>query len=153
MKQNARNSLRLFHVSEEPDIRVFEPRIPTRKDLDPTVGLVWAIDEAHLPNFLTPRDCPRVAYHAGVQTTEEDRRRFFTSSENSYAVVIEARWFSVLRNTTLFLYEFDPRDFRLQDEECRTARNKIKNGETSSEVSPVFRNYRISTDLPVAADS
>ena len=116
MKQNARNSLRLFHVSEEPDIRVFEPRIPTRKDLDPTVGLVWAIDEAHLPNFLTPRDCPRVAYHAGVQTTEEDRRRFFTSSENSYAVVIEARWFSVLRNTTLFLYEFDPRDFRLQDE-------------------------------------
>lgn len=116
MKQNGRNSLRLFHVSEEPDIRVFEPRIPTRKDLDPTVGLVWAIDEAHLPNFLTPRDCPRVAYHAGVQTTEEDRRRFFTSSENSYAVVIEARWFSVLRNTTLFLYEFDPEDFRLQDE-------------------------------------
>ncbi|MBR5311402.1 MAG: hypothetical protein IKU40_00780 [Clostridia bacterium] len=107
--------MRLFHVSEEPDIRVFEPRLPARKDLDPDVGLVWAIDEAHLPNFLTPRDCPRVAYHVGPQTTDEDRRRFFTSPENSYAVVIEAGWFSVMRDTTLFLYEFDPRDFRLQD--------------------------------------
>ena len=36
--------MRLFHVSEESGIRVFEPRIPLRKDLDQTVGLVWAID-------------------------------------------------------------------------------------------------------------
>ena len=48
--------MRLFHVSEESGIRVFEPRIPLRKDLDQTVGLVWAIDEKRLPNFLTPRD-------------------------------------------------------------------------------------------------
>lgn len=54
--------MRLFHVSEEPDIKVFEPRLPTRKDLNQNIGLVWAIDEARLPNFLTPRDCPRVAY-------------------------------------------------------------------------------------------
>lgn len=32
--------MRLFHVSEESGIRVFEPRIPLRKDLDQTVGLV-----------------------------------------------------------------------------------------------------------------
>ena len=69
--------MRLFHVSEEPDIRVFEPRLSSRRDLDPTVGLVWAIDEARLPNFLTPRDCPRVAYHVGERTTEADRRAFF----------------------------------------------------------------------------
>ena len=50
--------LRLFHVSEEPDIEVFAPRLPKRKNLDPTVGLVWAIDEQRLSNFLTPRDCP-----------------------------------------------------------------------------------------------
>lgn len=48
--------MRLFHVSEEPDIKVFEPRLPTRKDLNQNIGLVWAIDEARLPNFLTPRD-------------------------------------------------------------------------------------------------
>lgn len=71
--------MRLFHVSEESGIRVFEPRIPLRKDLDQTVGLVWAIDEKRLPNFLTPRDCPRVTYHVGENTTEEDRKRFFSS--------------------------------------------------------------------------
>ncbi|WBW97814.1 hypothetical protein [Oceanirhabdus sp. W0125-5] len=26
--------MRLFHVSEEKDIKVFEPRLPYRKDLD-----------------------------------------------------------------------------------------------------------------------
>lgn len=55
--------MRLFHVGEDPNIKVFQPRLPNRKDLDPTVGLVWAIDEHRLPNFLTPRNCPRVAYH------------------------------------------------------------------------------------------
>jgi len=116
MKKDGMNSLRLFHVSEEADIRVFEPRLPTRKDLDPDVGLVWAIDEARLPNFLTPRDCPRVAYHAGPQTTEEDRTKFFTSSAGiAHVVVIEGKWFSVMKNTTLYLYEFDPKDFELQD--------------------------------------
>ena len=53
----------LYHVSEEPNIQVFKPRLPERKDLDQNIGLVWALDEARLPNFLTPRDCPRVAYH------------------------------------------------------------------------------------------
>ena len=71
--------MRLFHVSEEPDIRVFVPRLPSRRDLDPAVGLVWAIDEACLPNFLTPRNCPRVTYHVGAQTTAGDRQRFFSS--------------------------------------------------------------------------
>lgn len=52
--------MRLFHVSEESNIEVFNPRTPTRNDLDKNVGLVWAIDEERLPNFLTPRDCPRV---------------------------------------------------------------------------------------------
>lgn len=71
--------MRLFHVSEESGIRVFEPRIPLRKVLDQTVGLVWAIDEKRLPNLLTPRNCPRVTYHVGENTTEEDRKRFFSS--------------------------------------------------------------------------
>lgn len=43
--------MRLFHVSEESDIQVFQPRLPTRTDLDLTKGLVWAIDEKCLPNF------------------------------------------------------------------------------------------------------
>lgn len=60
--------MRLFHVSEEENIQIFEPRLPNHNDLDKTVGLVWAIDESRLPNFLTPRDCPRVAYYIGKKT-------------------------------------------------------------------------------------
>lgn len=108
--------MRLFHVSEEPDIQVFKPRLPTRRDLDQTVGLVWAIDEARLPNFLTPRDCPRVAYHAGNQTTDCDKNQFFSSSSVSHVIVIENSWFHTMKDTTLYLYEFDTKDFVLQDD-------------------------------------
>ena len=108
--------MHLYHVSEEPDITVFHPRLPKRRDLDPTVGLVWAIDEKHLPNFLTPRDCPRVTYHVRPTTTTDDRRRFFSSDTVTHAVIIEHGWYERMRNTTLYLYEFDPSDFVLQDE-------------------------------------
>lgn len=106
--------MRLFHVSEEADIPVFHPRTPSRPDLDPNIPLIWAIDEAHLPNFLTPRDCPRVTYHAGPQTTPEDASLFFSSAVQ-HVVVIEQKWFEIMKNTTLYLYEFDPSDFELQD--------------------------------------
>lgn len=108
--------MRLFHVSEEPDIRVFVPRLPSRRDLDPAVGLVWAINEACLPNFLTPRNCPRVTYHVGAQTTAGDRQRFFSSPGATHAVIVESAWLRSIRQTTLYLYEFDPRDFVLQDD-------------------------------------
>ncbi len=108
--------MRLFHVSEEENIQVFEPRLPTRKDLDQTVALVWAIDEARLPNFLTPRDCPRIAYHAGIKTSKSDKTKFFTSPKNSYALIIESDQFDKMKNTTLYLYEFDADKFVLQDE-------------------------------------
>ncbi|MBQ3591271.1 MAG: hypothetical protein II979_04960 [Clostridia bacterium] len=107
--------MRLFHVSEEADIAVFHPRLPTRTDLDPTIGLVWAIDETHLPNFLTPRDCPRVTYHVTENTTAEDRACFFTMNSCTWAVAIESGWFRRMLDTTLYLYEFDPAGFRLQD--------------------------------------
>ena len=108
--------MRLFHVSEEPDIALFLPRTPTRKDLDPSIKLVWAIEEKYLPNFLTPRDCPRVAYHPNGATTSEDRERFFSSPGSQYVVAIESRWFERMRNTRLYCYEFDPQGFALQDQ-------------------------------------
>ena len=80
--------MRLFHVSEEENIQLFEPRLPERDDLNKSVGLVWAIDEARLPNFLTPRDCPRVVYHVGKKTSDADIKKFFMSQTCSFAVAI-----------------------------------------------------------------
>ena len=107
--------MRLFHISEEENIEIFNPRIPDRNDLDKSIGLVWAIDEARLPNFLTPRDCPRVTYHIGENTSQEDIGKYFSSSTQSHAIILENKWYEKMNNTTLYVYEFDPKDFVLQD--------------------------------------
>lgn len=91
-------------------------RVFQRDDLDQSVGLVWAVREQCLPNFLTPRNCPRVAYHVGETTTEQNRVQFFSSPTQSHAVIIEAKWLEAMRRTTLYLYEFDPGNFELQDD-------------------------------------
>lgn len=108
--------MKLYHVSEESNIEIFNPRTPTRDDLDKSVGLVWALNEKCLPNFLTPRDCPRVTYHIGKNTSKEDIEKYISSKNISHVVVIENSWFDAMKNTKLYLYEFDEDEFELQDE-------------------------------------
>jgi hypothetical protein len=60
-----RQRIMLFHMSEESNIRRFEPRASEYTD-EP---VVWAIDAKRLYNFLVPRDCPRATYYAGHATT------------------------------------------------------------------------------------
>lgn len=99
----------LFHVSEEPDIERFEPR-----SSDSTDGLVvWAIDDAHLRNYLLPRDCPRVTFATGPHTTANDTTRFL--GESSSIIAIESDWIERLRNTRLYCYGFDPASFSCRD--------------------------------------
>ncbi|SDN10316.1 hypothetical protein SAMN05518871_103300 [Psychrobacillus sp. OK028] len=107
--------MRLFHISEEDSISIFMPRIPKRKDLKNRTPLVWAINEECLPNYLTPRNCPRVTYHCNEKTTLEDKKNFLSSDTITHVVAIEHKWFERMGNTNLFLYEFDPTDFYQQD--------------------------------------
>ena len=107
--------MKLYHVSEEPNIEKFIPRIPDRDDLDKSKGLVWALNERCLPNFLTPRDCPRVTYHAHKNTTQEDISLFFSSSSR-HVVAIEYGWHKRMLETSLYIYEFDRVNFYLMDE-------------------------------------
>jgi len=117
--------MRLFHVSEEANIEVFYPRTPERNDLDKNIGLVWAVDEQRLPNFLTPRDCPRVTYYIGKNTTEDDKKAFFTSPSIKHTVIIEHSWVNRMKNTTLYLYEFDISSFELDFTNTPVENNKI----------------------------
>lgn len=130
--------MRLLHVSEESNIEIFEPRIPYRIDIDNSKGLVWAINEKCLPNFLTPRDCPRVTYYRNDKSTDEDINKYFSSKTSTHVVAIEHKWFEVMKNTTLYLYEFDPSNFYLQDEIA---------GYYVSESSQIPINKIIITDL------
>jgi hypothetical protein len=100
----------VFHVSEEPDIEVFEPRKAATND----EGVVWAIDEDHLRNYLVPRDCPRVTYSAGPGTTVADRERFLGSS--AAVLAIETGWFERMRSCRLHCYHLPGDTFELADE-------------------------------------
>ena len=107
--------MRLFHVSEESDIRIFRPRKPRRPKADDE-ALVWAVDDQRLANYLTPRNCPRVAYHPGPETAKEDIDRFFSSPQYPYVVAIEKGWFRLMLSTTLYCYQLNPLEFVLIDE-------------------------------------
>jgi hypothetical protein len=55
-----------------------------------------------------------VTYHVGERTSEADIERFFSSS-CQHVVAIEHAWVERMRSTTLYIYEFDPENFVLQD--------------------------------------
>lgn len=107
--------MRLFHVSEDEKIERFEPRRPIRQDVHQNTKLVWAISEARLVNFLTPRECPRVTFHKAPHSTAEDIDRFIGSTDVSAVIAIEHAWFPKMQETRLTIYEFDPGGFVLQD--------------------------------------
>lgn len=109
-------SPRLFHVSEEPGIRLFEPRPVPSPDAGVQGSAVWAVDEAHLPNYLLPRDCPRVTYAAVARTSPADRARFLAEDPAATRVIaLETRWRARIEACALHLYEFDPAPFERVD--------------------------------------
>jgi hypothetical protein len=71
-----KNFSRLFHISEEPNIALFEPR-PSPSFFESITGdVVFAISDELLHNYLLPRDCPRVTWYPSDTTTETDKERF-----------------------------------------------------------------------------
>ena len=100
----------LFHISEESSIVWFEPR-PSKY----ASGLVvWAIDADRLHNYLVPRECPRVTYYAGRETTSADVERFLGSSPA--VVAVESGWLERLRSCRLYCYHLPPESFDCIDE-------------------------------------
>src|SRR5262245_46850463 len=100
----------LFHVSEESGIELFEPRPSPYAD----EAVVWAIDAARLRNYLLPRDCPRVTYYAGPDTTVADVERFLGASPA--VVAVESAWLDRLRSCRLYCYHLPPETFECIDE-------------------------------------
>ena len=108
--------IRLFHVSETPDTKVFEPRSPTREDLDPNSRMVWAIAEDKIRNYLLPRDCPRVTFYATRESSPRDVERLMGYGGAKAVVAVESKWLPRILETVLYVYEFDPAGFVLEDE-------------------------------------
>jgi hypothetical protein len=100
----------LFHVSEESGIERFEPRASEYSD-EP---VVWAIDADRIRNYLVPRECPRVTYYAGGETTAADVERFLGLSPS--VVAVESGWLDRLRSCRLYCYHLPPETFECLDE-------------------------------------
>jgi len=100
----------LFHVSEESGIERFEPRAPEGGG----PSAVWAIDAQRLRNYLFPRECPRVTYDAGGETTAADVERFLGASPA--VVAVEGGWLARLRACRLYCYHLPPETFECVDE-------------------------------------
>jgi hypothetical protein len=100
----------LFHVSENPAIDRFEPRAMQSSE----VPVVWAIDADRLRNYLVPRDCPRVTFYAGAQTTSADVELFLGA--RAAAVVIEEAWVERVKTCRLYCYHLAPGTFECVDD-------------------------------------
>ncbi len=105
----------LFHISDDPNIGRFVPRPAP----DPATGLagsmVWAIDYDHLPNYLLPRDCPRVTFYALPNSNPADVDRLLAGTSARRVVAIEAGWFGRVLTETIFLYELPADTFAVLD--------------------------------------
>jgi hypothetical protein len=110
-------SPRLFHFSEDPQIRLFEPR-PVRVPSERGPGrdwlngpLVWAIEAARAAMYLFPRDCPRIVLWRAPETTAEDKERWWGARDCQAIAHIEWRWFERVRAASIHRYEFAPEGF------------------------------------------
>jgi hypothetical protein len=109
------NQLRLFHASENAGIKQFVPRAIPSPSTGVTGEAVWAIDETHLPNYLLPRDCPRVTFCSAASTSSHDQERFFSVGSSRRIVAVESTWLKRIQETQLYLYELPTPDFELID--------------------------------------
>ena len=105
----------LYHFSEEPGIRVFEPRRAPSSTLED--NLVWAIDEWHQVMYFFPRDCPRACFWPGDRTTPADRERWFGGVDARMVIAVESAWLDRIRSAALYRYTMPSETFaRVRDD-------------------------------------
>ena len=116
----------LWHVSEDPSVRRFEPRLATGTGLTKSVdghlialpksdtdeAIVWATDTRHLPLFWFPRQCPRGTFWARPDTSNEDVERFLDGDRSRRVHAIEAAWLERVRSAAVNAYRLPPDTFR-----------------------------------------
>jgi len=106
--------MKLYHFSEESDIRVFKPRVKHNRQNMPPV--VWAIDQQHEFTFYFPRDCPRIVYTKTEGISNEDNYKFFGLTDSSIVITVGIDWYKRIKETTIFRYELPGESFNLFDE-------------------------------------
>lgn len=108
--------LRLFHISEDAGIPLFQPR-PSSSFFPGIRGdVVFAISEKLLHNYLLPRDCPRVTWYAKADSTLSDLDKWMGATSADFVMAVETKWYPAIVRTKLYCYEFPAAGFTLLDE-------------------------------------
>ena len=115
-KRVFRDAHKLFHISEQAGITIFNPRPSPSVYQAIKKDVVFAVSEILLHNYLLPRDCPRVTYYATEKTVDSDRRKFIENSTAKYVMIVESGWYRRIAETTLYCYEFPVESFQLLDD-------------------------------------
>lgn len=102
-------------MSEFGDIECFIPQPSPNASPYPGAPVVWAIDELHLPNYLLPRDCPRVCFYATAESRQEDVERLLGASNARHVVAIEFAWLEIVLEKSIWVYELDEATFEVFD--------------------------------------
>jgi hypothetical protein len=109
----------LFHVSEDGTIGRFDPRpLPSgAAGVAPDERVVWAIDAAHLHNYLLPRDCPRVTFYVPSDRVgpAAGAEPLLAGTTASRVIAVESAWLERIRGTPLFCYELPAHGFTCID--------------------------------------
>lgn len=105
----------LYHASEDGGIQCFEPRPPKEAEWVSLGNVVWGIDHERLPNYLLPRECPRICFAPGPDSCPEDIERLMGPVVPSRIIAIEASWLDRALRTPLYLYELPADSFRPVD--------------------------------------
>jgi hypothetical protein len=92
----------LYHFSEDPAIRRFEPRSPLAHPDAP--ARIWAIDEHHAPLYYFPAECPRVAFWPLPTSDPQEVRTLFPGSSTRMVIAIEHSWLPRILATRLYRY-------------------------------------------------
>lgn len=106
---------KLFHISDDPKIKIFEPRPASFYPGHILRKAVFAISGTLLHNYLLPRNCPRVTFYAGPDTTEHDRKKFLSNSTAAHVVAVESAWLKSIQQAIIYCYEFPTETFFLFD--------------------------------------
>lgn len=94
--------MKLWHVSDDPRVRLFEPRAVETHDSPER--LVWAIDDEHVPAYWFPRECPRGTWWATGETTDEDVERFLGGDRSRRVHAIQWDWLETVRTAHVYAY-------------------------------------------------
>lgn len=111
----------LWHVSENPAIKRFEPHVAATAGRDEP--LVWAVDTRHLPLYWFPRDCPRACFWAAAGTTENDRALLRGSAQ---VHAVEEVWLDRLRVGRVVAYRLPEEPFEHEGDGFWVSRETVE---------------------------